>query len=139
MAVDTLIFAAITLIYLAAVVFLGYLGYRQTKGSDDFLIAGRKINPVVLALSYGATFISTSAIVGFGGISAQLGMGLVWLTVLCIGVGVLIAFIIFGKRTRSLGQKTGALTYPDLLGRCYNCQCPMTPHCSHLQQLLHSM
>lgn len=120
MAVDTLTFAVITLIYLAAVVFLGYLGYRQTKGSDDFLIAGRKINPVVLALSYGATFISTSAIVGFGGISAQLGMGLVWLTVLCIGVGVLIAFIIFGKRTRSLGQKTGALTYPDLLGKCYN-------------------
>lgn len=119
MAVDTLTFAAITLVYLGAVIFLGYIGYRQTKGSDDFLIAGRRINPVVLALSYGATFISTSAIVGFGGISAQLGMGLVWLTVLCIGIGVLAAFILFGKRTRSLGHATGALTYPDLLGKCY--------------------
>ncbi|MBN2734249.1 MAG: sodium:solute symporter family protein [Methanomicrobiaceae archaeon] len=119
MAVDTLTFAVITLVYLIAVITLGYIGYRQTKGSDDFLVAGRRINPVVLALSYGATFISTSAIVGFGGISAQLGMGLVWLTVLCIGVGVLIAFVVFGKKTRSLGQKTGAVTYPDLLGKCY--------------------
>ncbi|KAF1078767.1 sodium:solute symporter [Methanogenium sp. MK-MG] len=119
MAVDTLMFAVITLVYLGVVIFLGYIGYRQTKGSDDYLVAGRKINPVVLALSYGATFISTSAIVGFGGISAQLGMGLVWLTVLCIGVGVLVAFILFGKKTRSLGHKTGALTYPDLLGKCY--------------------
>ncbi len=120
MAVDTLSFAAITAVYLAAVIFLGYIGYKKTKGSDDFLVAGRKINPLVLALSYGATFISTSAIVGFGGIAAQLGMGLVWLTVLCIGVGVLVAFIVFGKKTRSLGQKTGAVTYPDLLGKCYN-------------------
>lgn len=120
MAVDTLTFTAITLVYLGMVILLGYIGYRQTKGSDDFLVAGRKINPVVLALSYGATFISTSAIVGFGGISAQLGMGLVWLTVLCIGVGVLVAFVLFGKRTRMLGHATGALTYPDLLGKCYN-------------------
>jgi SSS family solute:Na+ symporter len=119
MAVDTLTFTIITLVYLAAVILLGYLGYRKTKGSDDFLVAGRRINPVVLALSYGATFISTSAIVGFGGISAQLGMGLVWLTVLCIGVGVLAAFIVYGKKTRALGHKTGALTYPDLLGKCY--------------------
>mgnify|MGYP001078326043 CR=1 FL=1 len=120
MAVDTLTFPIITLVYLAAVILLGYLGYRKTKGSDDFLVAGRRINPVVLALSYGATFISTSAIVGFGGISAQLGMGLVWLTLLCIGVGVLAAFIVYGKKTRALGHKTGALTYPDLLGKCYN-------------------
>ena len=119
MAVDTLTFTIITVIYLAIIVFLGYLGYKQTKGSDDFMIAGRRINPVVLALSYGATFISTSAIVGFGGVSAMLGMGLVWLTVLCIGVGVLIAFIIFGKKTRELGKKTNALTFPDLLGKCY--------------------
>lgn len=120
MTVDTLSFSIITVVYLAAVIFLGYLGYKKTKGSDDFLVAGRRINPLVLALSYGATFISTSAIVGFGGIAAQLGMGLVWLTVLCIGVGVLIAFVIYGKKTRTLGQKTGAVTYPDLLGKCYN-------------------
>lgn len=119
MAVDALSFAVITMIYLAVIIILGYVGYRQTKGSDDFMIAGRRINPVVLALSYGATFISTSAIVGFGGVAAQLGMGLVWLTVLCIGVGVLIAFIFFGKRTRELGKKTGAMTFPDLLGKCY--------------------
>lgn len=119
MAVETLTFAIITAVYLAVIIFLGYLGYRQTKGSDDFMIAGRKINPVVLALSYGATFISTSAIVGFGGVSAMLGMGLVWLTVFCIGVGVLIAFIVFGKKTRELGKKTDAVTFPDLLGKCY--------------------
>lgn len=118
--VDPFTFAVITIIYLFAVIILGFIGYRQTKGSEDFLVAGRRINPVILALSYGATFISTSAIIGFGGAAAQLGMGLIWLTVLCIGVGVLIAFIVFGKRTRELGRKLGAVTFPDFLGRRYN-------------------
>jgi len=118
--VDPFTFAVITIIYLIAIIALGYFGYRQTKGSEDYLVAGRKINPIVLALSYGATFISTSAIIGFGGAAAQLGMGLIWLTVLCIGVGVLIAFIVFGKKTRELGRKLGAVTFPDFLGKRYN-------------------
>lgn len=32
-----------------------------------------------MALSYGATFISASAIVGFGGVAATFGMGIQWL------------------------------------------------------------
>ena len=119
MAVDTGLFVGMTLVYLVLVIGLGYLGYRQTKGNDDYMVAGRKISPVVLALSYGATFISTSAIIGFGGVAAQLGMGMIWLTVLNIGLGIFIAFVVFGKRTRSIGSKLRAVTFPDLMGKCY--------------------
>jgi SSS family solute:Na+ symporter len=115
-----LLLICIVLIYLSAIILLGYIGYRKTKGSDDFLVAGRSIHPVILALSYGATFISTSAIIGFGGIAAQLGMSLIWLTVLCVGVGVLIAFILFGRKTRDIGSRLRAVTYPDLMEKCYN-------------------
>ncbi len=95
--VDTLIFAVVTVIYLAIVLALGYLGYKRTKDTQDFMLAGRKVPPLLIALSYGATFISTSAIVGFGGVAAQLGLGVIWLTVLNIALGILIAFVIFGK------------------------------------------
>ncbi|HDR74185.1 MAG TPA: sodium:solute symporter family protein [Methanoculleus sp.] len=119
MAVNTLTLAAVTLLYLAAIITLGWLGYRHTKEHEDYLVAGRRIHPAILALSYGATFISTSAIVGFGGVAAQLGMGLIWLTVLNIGVGIFLAFVIFGKKTREIGQRLHAVTFPDLLGKCY--------------------
>lgn len=119
MAVDSLTFAIITLIYLAITMALGYLGYKHTKEAEDYMVAGRKIHPVVLALSYGATFISTSAIVGFGGVAGQLGMGVLWLTVLNIGIGILLAFVIFGKKTREIGNKCKAVTFPDLMGKCY--------------------
>ena len=90
----------IVVIYLAIVGWLGWLGYSQTKDASDYLLGGRNIHPGIMALSYGATFISTSAIVGFGGVAAIFGMGLLWLTFLNIFVGIFIAFAFFGKRTR---------------------------------------
>jgi SSS family solute:Na+ symporter len=119
MAVDALMMTVLVVVYLAATLVIGYLGYRQTKSSEDYLVAGRCSHPVIIALSYGATFISTSAIIGFGGQAANLGMGLIWLTVLNIGVGILLAFVVFGKKTREIGQRLSAVTFPDLMCKIY--------------------
>lgn len=107
----------VVIIYLLITAFLGYLGYRHTKNTADYLVAGRKTHPLIMAISYGATFISTSAIVGFGGAAAVFGMGLLWLTVLNIFVGIFIAFAFFGKRTRKMGHNLDAHTFPELLGK----------------------
>ena len=120
MPVDTATFLVVAGIYLVLTLAVGYLGYRQTKGAEDYLLAGRRAGPWILALSYGATFISTSAIIGFGGAAAVYGMGLIWLTVLNIGLGILVAFLIFGKRTREIGKRLGAVTFPDLMGRRFS-------------------
>ena len=70
------------LAYLGALGFLAWLGHQRTKPASDYLIAGRQIHPYVMAMSHGATFISTSAIVGFGGVAGMFGMSLLWLTFL---------------------------------------------------------
>ncbi|MCK9595092.1 MAG: sodium:solute symporter family protein [Candidatus Omnitrophica bacterium] len=103
--------------YLFMIGYLGYYGYRKTKNATDYLVAGRNTHPFVMAISYGATFISTSAIVGFGGAAAVFGMGLLWLTFLNIALGIIIAFIIFGKRTRKIGHNLDVHTFPELLGK----------------------
>ncbi len=105
------------LIYFFAIGYLGYRGYRATNGATDFLLAGRKTHPYVMAMSYGATFISTSAIVGFGGAAGVFGMGLLWLTVLNIFCGIFLAFVFFGNRTRKMGLRLDAHTFPEVLGR----------------------
>ncbi len=109
----------VILVYLSATAYLGWLGYRGTRSAADFLVGGRSAHPVVMAVSYGATFISTAAIVGFGGVAGLFGMSLLWLTVLNIGVGILIAFIVLGEPTRRLGHRLGAHTFPELLGQRY--------------------
>ena len=107
----------LVVIYLFAVGYLGYRGYKGTRTATDYLIAGRRAHPYVMAMSYGATFISTSAIVGFGGAAGVFGMGLLWLTVLNIFFGIFIAFVFFGGRTRVMGLRLDAHTFPELMGR----------------------
>ncbi len=107
---------AIVIIYLFIIASLAYFGYKGTKSASDYLLAGRDTHPYIMAISYGATFISTSAIVGFGGVAAIFGMGLLWLTALNILVGIFIAFVFFGKRTRRMGLNIKAHTFPEFLG-----------------------
>jgi len=116
---NTLVVGIAVILYLSVLALLGYLGYKRTKNASDYLLGGRRTNPIIMALSYGATFISASAIVGFGGVSATFGMGIQWLCMLNILVGVIIAFIFFGRRTRRLGEVYKAHTFPQFLGIHY--------------------
>lgn len=107
---------AMLAIYLGITVFLGYLGYRHTKSSKDYMIAGGNVHPILMSLAYGSTFISTSAIVGFGGAAGVYGMSLLWLTVFNIFVGIFVAFVFFGVKTRQLAQELQVKTFPEFLG-----------------------
>jgi len=111
---------SIIVVYVGLIAYLGYLGYKHTNSAKDYLVGGGEINPFIMALSYGAAFISTSAIIGFGGAAGAFGMGLLWLTFFTIFVGIFIAFVFFGKRTRQMGQNLKASTFPELLGKRYN-------------------
>ena len=109
---NTFTLGLIVVAYLLSLAYLGFLGYKKTTSASDYLVGGRQMNPIVMALSYGATFISASAIVGFGGVAAAFGMGIQWLCFLNMFIGVVIAFIFFGLRTRRMGVKLNVSTLP---------------------------
>lgn len=114
------ILTAVFVVYFIMVSYVGYLAWKSTKSSEDFLIAGRSTHPYIMALSYGATFISTAAIVGFGGVAGTYGMGILWLAFLNILVGMFIAFVFFGKRTRRMGANFNTMTFPEFLSRRFD-------------------
>ena len=115
--VNSFAMGALLLAYVAVISYLGFRGFRKTRNSSDYLLAGRSVNPFVMAMSYGAAFISTSALVGFGGIAGEFGMGLMWLVFMNIAFGIIIAFIWFGRRTRRIGLALDAKTFPEFIGR----------------------
>ena len=114
---DLLILGIVVLIYFLLTGYVGYVAWRRTETSEDYMVADRKAHPYIMAMSYGATFISTAAIVGFGGMAGVFGMGILWLVFLNILVGIFIAFVFFGKRTRKMGHNMSALTFPEFIGR----------------------
>ena len=110
----------VMLLYIGVIAYLGYKGWKETMLARDYMLAGRKMHPFIMAFSYGATFISTSAIIGFGGAAGMFGFPLLWLTFANIFVGIFLAMIFFGKRTRRMGVALQSLTFPELIGRRYS-------------------
>ncbi len=108
---------AVVFLYLFAVAYLGYKGWKHTRTAADYMVAGRQVHSYVMAMSYGATFISTSAIIGFGGAAGVFGMSILWLTFLNIFLGVFVAFVFLGKRTRRMGRSLDCHTFPEILGK----------------------
>lgn len=117
MAVNTSTLILFVLIYLACTFYVARLGYKKNSQTDGYMLAGRQVHPAIMALSYGAAFISTSAIIGFGGVAASLGMGLLWLVFMNIFFGIFIAFVVFGPPTRRMGLNLGSITYPEFIGK----------------------
>ncbi len=118
-AVSMPIFLTMMVVFIIVTVMLGLYGYRNTKSNQDYLLGRNKSNPLIIALSYGATFLSSSAIIGFGGQAAIHGLSMIWLCFLNMFVGLFVAFVVFGRRTRKLSVKLKASTFADLLGKIY--------------------
>ena len=117
--VDLMVFGAMTAVFLVITLLLGWYGYKNTRNNEEFLLGRNKAGPVIIALSYGATFLSASAVIGFGGQAAVHGMSVMWLCLLNLFVGLIVAFLIFGGPTRRKGRELRASTYADLLGKVY--------------------
>ena len=117
---DIYVLILVVILYLGITVYLAWLGYKHTRSANDYYTAGGEVNPFLMAMGYGAAFISTSAIVGFGGAAAVYGLSLLWLTVFNIIVGIFISFVWIGRRTRAMGRELSAQTFPELLGTRYN-------------------
>ncbi|MCL1811452.1 MAG: sodium:solute symporter family protein [Methanomassiliicoccaceae archaeon] len=113
------LFFGMLVIFVGVMIFLGWYGYRHTKDNQQFLLGRNKANTMLIALSYGATFLSASAIIGFGGQAATHGMSLLWLCFLNLFLGLFVAFVLFGPRVRRIGRKLGASTFADLLGKIF--------------------
>ena len=117
--VNLLVFAGMMGVFVVVTLLLGWYGYKNTRTNQEFLLGRSKASPLIIALSYGATFLSASAVIGFGGQAAVHGMSLMWLCFLNLFIGLVVAFLIFGQRTRRAGLKHGASTFADLMGKIY--------------------
>ena len=100
------------------IIVIGYLAYCGRRGKDtasDAPIVQRG----VFALAEGWSVLGTTAIIGFGGAAAMFGFSLLWLCFLSILVGIFIAFVFFGARTRRMGMALNVQSLPELLGERY--------------------
>ena len=106
--------------YLALIAWHGWRGKQESRSLSDYLIGGRGLGGVVIALSFYATFVSSVTFVGHAGRSFTLGPAW-WLTcVVVFTTMVFLAWFVVAPPFCRKAREFNSLTIPEFLGCRYN-------------------
>ncbi|GAB4174212.1 MAG: sodium/proline symporter PutP [Wenzhouxiangellaceae bacterium] len=100
--------------YLIALLAIGWWASRQTVDHADFHLAGRRLGPVVAALSASASSSSAWTLLGMSGAAYAWGLQAVWL-VPAVMSGFLINWILIAPRLQARAHANGTLTLVEFL------------------------
>ncbi len=94
-------------------IIVGLYFSNKNKNTSDFYLGGRKLGPFVTAMSAEASDMSAWLLMGLPGVAYISGCGEAVWTVIGLGVGTYINWLIVAKRLRLYSNKIGAITIPD--------------------------
>ena len=116
---SVLIIIATIVLYLSAMVLVGvYYGKKGSGGSsDDFYLGGRKMGPIVTAMSAEASDMSSYLLMGLPGLAYLCGLPEVTWTCVGLAAGTYLNWLIVARRLRRYSARLGAITVPDFFSR----------------------
>lgn len=100
--------------YLLALVAIGVVARRRTRDRDDFFLGGRRLGPLVAAISASASSSSVWTLIGVSGYAWAHGLSAVWIFPACVG-GFVLNWTLIAPRLRVHAAAHGALTLTDVL------------------------
>jgi sodium/proline symporter len=107
---------AVFVLYLVFVMGIAIWSALKAKTHEDYVIGGKKIGGVSLALSERATGESAWLILGLTGYAFTNGLSAIWVAIGCV-IGILFIWLVMANPLRIATEKTGAMTIPSLLAR----------------------
>ena len=107
-------------VYLLSMVGIGVFYSRRNKSTDDFYLGGRKLGPLVTAMSAEASDMSAYLLMGLPGVALLAGLPEATWTAIGLAIGTYLNWLIVAKRIRRYSQKIGAVTIPDFFSRRYH-------------------
>ncbi|TVQ36242.1 MAG: sodium/proline symporter, partial [Wenzhouxiangella sp.] len=108
---------AITLVvYLVALLGIGVWAQRRVGDSEDFHLAGRRMGPVVAALSASASSSSAWTLLGMSGAAYAWGLQAIWLVPAVVS-GFFINWVFIAPRLQPASHASQALTLVEFLGQ----------------------
>lgn len=103
------------IIYMAAMLFIGYYAFRRTSNLTDYMLGGRSLGPAVTALSAGAADMSGWLLMGLPGAIYLSGLVEAWIAV-GLTVGAYLNWLFVAPRLRAYSQVSNdSITIPSYL------------------------
>lgn len=107
--------------YLFVMIYIGY--YFNKKGSgnsaSEFYLGGRKLGPLVAAMSAEASDMSSWLLMGLPGVAYLSGIADAGWTAIGLGIGTYFNWLIVAKRLRRYSVKCNAITIPEFFSKRY--------------------
>ncbi|MCC8028193.1 MAG: sodium/proline symporter [Lachnospiraceae bacterium] len=110
----------IMIIYLLMMVVIGIIYSRKNNDVSDFYLGGRKLGPIVTAMSAEASDMSSWLLMGLPGVAYLSGCADAGWTAIGLAVGTYLNWLIVAKRLRLYSVKANnSITIPDFFSNRY--------------------
>lgn len=100
-------------IYLIAMVAIGVYFSAKNKDVSDFYLGGRKLGPIVTAMSAEASDMSSWLLMGLPGVAYLSGCANAGWTAIGLAIGTYLNWLIVAKRLRRYTAKNNSITLPE--------------------------
>lgn len=105
--------------YLSIMIYVG-ISYSKTNTSiDAFYLGGRKLGPIVTAMSAEASDMSSWLLMGLPGVAYLSGIAEAGWTAIGLALGTYVNWLIVSKKIRRYTSELHALTLPDFFSKRY--------------------
>ena len=105
------------ILYLIMVVGIGIYFSNKNNDAGDFYLGGRKLGPFVTAMSAEASDMSSYLLLGVPGLAYLTGNGEAFWTVVGLGIGTYINWVLVAKRLRNYTETTNSITLPEFFSK----------------------
>ena len=113
----------LTILFFCVVLGIAFWGLKRTSNVNDFFLGGKTLGPWLLAISYGTTYFSAAAFIGFAGrLGWQYGLSALWIALGNTLLGGFLAWYVLGKQTRRMSHNLNTMTMPEFFGLRYDSQ-----------------
>ena len=113
----------LTLVFLALTVGIGVYSRKQAKSVEGFVLGGRNVGAWLTAFAFGTSYFSAVVFVGYAGqFGYKYGLSSSWIGIGNAVIGSLLAWILLGRRTRTMTQHIQSRTMPDFFGTRFSSQ-----------------
>ncbi len=107
-------------VYMIAMVIIGIICSKKNENVGDFYLGGRKLGPIVTAMSAEASDMSSWLLMGLPGVAYLTGCAEAGWTAIGLAIGTYVNWLIVAKRLRVYTQKcSNAITIPDFFAKRY--------------------
>ena len=104
------------IVYLIATIAIGVWSSRKNETTEDFYLGGRKLGPIVTAMSAEASDMSSYLLMGVPGVAYVSGLADATWTIIGLAVGTYLNWLIVAKRLRIYTVKANnSTTVPEFI------------------------